>query len=313
MVDFFDRLYTSIVSKNAFLDKIRFYSALRFSIRVAANCILPIYFYLTKNQSKYSLSSSSQTNNRLIVSLTSFPARIGRLHLTIETILRQTYKPDAILLWLSKEQFPSLEQLPKPLLAQQRRGLQIKLVDGDLRSYKKFYYTLRQYPEDILITADDDIFYRTDWLRTLVYFVQKYPKSVIANYAHRIRHTGKTIAKYLDWEINIKESSIAADLFFGSGGGCLFPAHSLFFDVLNKDIFLQICRNADDVWLNTMVRMNNISIIKTNYHSNILPVLNKRNNTLAATNMENGNDVQIAAVRKYCIEKFSRDPFKNIK
>ncbi len=310
MVDVLDRLYTRIVSRNAFLDKIRFYSALRFITRILANVILPIYFYFTRNNKAYSLCPVQHKNNRLIVSLTTFPARINRLHLVIETLLRQTHKPDMIILWLSKEQFPSLDVLPKPLLAQQRRGLQIELCEGDIRSHKKYYYTLMQYPEDVLITADDDIFYRADWLEILVQYKQNHPTAVIVNYAHRIKHTVDKVEKYIDWDINITEESTEPNLFFGSGGGALFHPHALCNEVLNKEVFWTICRNADDVWLNTMVRLNNTPIVKTKYHSQVLPVLNKNNKTLAASNMEIGNDIQIDAVRQYCVAKFNKDPFR---
>ena len=44
---------------------------------------------------------------QLIVSLTSFPARIDKIHLTINTLLRQNTKPDRVVLWLTESQFPN--------------------------------------------------------------------------------------------------------------------------------------------------------------------------------------------------------------
>ena len=38
----------------------------------------------------------------IIVSLTSYPKRIGTVWLTIETLLRQSVKPDEIILWLAQ-------------------------------------------------------------------------------------------------------------------------------------------------------------------------------------------------------------------
>lgn len=53
----------------------------------------------------------AKRNEKIIVSLTSFPGRIHLVHKTIQTILLQSVKPDLIELWLAKEQFPNLEKI----------------------------------------------------------------------------------------------------------------------------------------------------------------------------------------------------------
>ena len=63
-----------------------------------------------------------------------------------------------VILWLSKEQFPDRSFIPNSLLSLEKRGLIIELCEGDLRSHKKYYYALRQYPNDIIITIDDMLF-----------------------------------------------------------------------------------------------------------------------------------------------------------
>ena len=117
MVNFFDRYYSSIQNKNSLLVKLKYYSALRFLIRFSANIIIPIYFRITQNNSAYKLHKSLKSNRRIVVSLTSFPIRINKLWIVIESILRQDYKPDKIILWLSKEQFPNFDLLPKTLIS----------------------------------------------------------------------------------------------------------------------------------------------------------------------------------------------------
>lgn len=56
-------------------------------------------------------------NSNVIISLTSYPARIDTIHLTIMTLLNQTMKPRKVMLWLAKEQFPNGgKDLPQKLL-----------------------------------------------------------------------------------------------------------------------------------------------------------------------------------------------------
>src|ERR1035437_9478438 len=99
MVNIFDKLYSSINDRYVVLSKFRFYSAIRFMVRLIANVILPIYFWVTQGNKNYNLNYTTKTEDKVIVSLTSFPVRIGRLWLVIETILRQTLKPEKIILW----------------------------------------------------------------------------------------------------------------------------------------------------------------------------------------------------------------------
>ncbi|MBQ2886366.1 MAG: hypothetical protein IJE43_21810 [Alphaproteobacteria bacterium] len=48
---------------------------------------------------------NDKINMKVIVSLTSYPARINIVHKTIESLLNQTYKADKVILYLAYEQF----------------------------------------------------------------------------------------------------------------------------------------------------------------------------------------------------------------
>jgi hypothetical protein len=228
--------------------------------------------------------------------------------------LRQSKKPDQILLWLSKNQFPSLECLPTNLLKLRKRGLQIELKEDDLRSHKKYYYFLQKFPNDIMITVDDDIFYPTNAIATLVNGHNKFPDAVVARYGFKIKVKNNQIEPYRTWQTNYNHCFPEYSLFFGSGGGVLFPVGSLSKEALNKDVFLNICLNADDVWLNSICRINKRKIYKvTDLECSILPIINKNNITLASKNLfENQNDKQISDVREYFISTKNIDPFSDL-
>lgn len=312
MVDLFDYLYWKIPRKNDLFNRLKFYSFLRFFLRLLANILIPIYFKLTLFDEKYKIPECTKSANRIIVSLTSFPARIDRLWLVIETMLRQTRRPDMIILWLSKEQFASIDLLPKRLLDQQKRGLKIVIKEADLRSHKKYYYALKEYPHDILITIDDDIFYKTDMISTLLFYHYRYPNYIIANFAFGMKYLNGELLPYNSWINNndIHYEVKGYDIFFGSGGGTLFPINSLHKLVLSSDDFMKISPFADDVWLNAMCRINEFPVFRTVYKGLWLPVLNKKDVRLTTYNVANNqNDVQIKLVRNYCLNKINIDPF----
>ena len=68
-----------------------------------------VYSQRWKKATQYpgTLLNTKKRNDKIIVSLTSFPGRIHLVHKTIQTILLQSIKPDLVELWLAKEQFPN--------------------------------------------------------------------------------------------------------------------------------------------------------------------------------------------------------------
>ncbi len=309
MIDFFDKYYCTIQNKNKTLTSLHVYSILRFSIRLIANFLLPFYFLLTRHKKKYSIIPGINKGKNIIVSLTSYPSRINRLWLVIESILRQTRKPDRIIVYLSRLQFQNEKSLPKSLLRQKDRGLEIRFVDTDYRSHKKYLFALTDFPEDYLLTIDDDIFYRSTMIENLYTTSLVYPSAVIAQYCTQILWQEQNeLLPYSLWEAIEEEKNAGFDIFFGSGGGVLFPPHSLHPDVTDWKLSSDLCPTADDVWLNAMCRTNNSKVKNIPGSSTFLPVINWKDTTLSVINNGmNQNDTQIQKTREYYK---NRDPFR---
>lgn len=313
MIDFFDRIYTSFEKDSNLFVKFRFNSVIRLTIRLTINLLAPLYFILTKGDKRFTLEKSMNVEGRIIVSLTSFPTRINRVWLVIETILRQTMKPDLIILWLSKEQFSSFYELPPILLRLRERGVEIRLVEGNIRSHKKYYYAMKEFPYDYIITVDDDVLYSSRLLSHLIELSQKFPLAICCNQAARITLVQGDITPYLSWPC-VKLANDPTDEIMPIGlGGILYPPFSLHFDVFNIEIFKKYCFLADDIWLNIMAHLKGTQVAKTAYFSNYIPVLNINNKTLTSINAyEHFNDIQLRSVREYYITNFGIDPYQNI-
>ncbi len=195
----------------------------------------------------------------LIVSLTSFPARIGTVHKTIETILRQTERPDKIILWLAEEQFPDKEAgLPNELLELKKYGLEINWCN-DIRSYKKLIPALKLYPDDIIVTADDDVYYHTEWLSALYTSYQKWPNYIHCHRITKFYPDGDSF-KWVPECLEVYPCPSYLHKLVGVGG-VLYPPHSLHSDVTNEELFQKLARTNDDIWFWCMAILNNYKVL----------------------------------------------------
>lgn len=316
MIDILERQMNKAYAERVhLLKKTGYYSIKRLFIRLTANTILPLYLILTSKSSKNKLSDTEiEERKKLIVTLTSFPARIGRVWLTIESILRQEVKPDKLYLWLSREQFASLEVLPSLLLKQQARGLKIILCDDDLKPHKKYFYAMQKHPNDDIITVDDDTMYGSQTVKILVETSKKYPNSICGNRCEKIAVTDGTIENYNSWE-RLQTAQEPSFFLFATGmGGVLYPPKVLNEILFDVDAIKKTCLIADDVWLNAMAQVNGTKTTRT--HTPIdkyLHIMFRKNSSLTRVNVkQNLNDIQIENVRSYCINVYKFDPYKEI-
>ncbi len=208
---------------------------------------------------------------KVIVSFTSFPKRIHDVWLVVETLLRQSCKPDEIILWLASTQFPNaLSDLPENLLRQQSRGLTIRFCD-DLRSHKKYYYTMQEYPEDVVILVDDDTCYSRDMVKKLVKLHNRYPEDIICMTPTMISEVNDMPSKWHAPLCNerIVHSYLAQPY---SGQGTLYPPHSLDEShAFDKNKILELCPHADDLWLKFMSMRKN-TLVTAIYKYRSIPV-----------------------------------------
>lgn len=299
MNDFLIRKYTDVKESFTLLTKIKYYAFIRFCLRFLANTILPIWFMISRKTSKKQTLLSSEKDESVIVSLTTFPARISRIWIVIECMLRQTVKPNRIILWLSKDQFPSEEFLPKRLLNLKESGLEIILCDDDLRSHKKYYYSLQNFPEDLIITIDDDLLYPSFLIEDLLKLHEKFPETIVCCRGLKINDSDEVI-KYNNLDYLYNGDGPNNNVFFTTGGGTLFTKNNFVGEVLNKNVFMENCKYADDVWLNLMAQFNNTEVVKSNNHFESIPIYNFRDIKLSSVNVDNGlNDKQLHDVIEY--------------
>ena len=239
------------------------------------------------------------TNHEIIVSLTTYGKRIYDVALTIESIMEQTMKANRIVLWLGDD----LKSQPLPISLQllQKRGLEIYYCK-DIRSYTKLIPALHRFPDSAIITLDDDCLYNYDLLEHLIVAYRQNSDYIYCHRAHKMLiGSDGILKKYNKWEWGTY-FPLPDILCFPTGvGGVLYPPHSLDEEVFNEDVFMSICRFADDVWFKAMaMKKGTLSVSVFSHNSTGSDyVLNDmvQDMALCLDNVYGGlNDKQIQAV-----------------
>ena len=247
------------------------------------------------------INTTTKRERQIIVSLTSYRNRFKDLPITIFSLLNQSLKPDRIILWLNKDT-EDLTSIPYEITKFIKNGLEIRFVK-DIKSYTKVIYALKEFSDSIIVTADDDIYYRTNWLKKLYLSYIANPQDIHVRRAHKVsKDNSAKIIPYEKWKKNISEESAKYNNFLTGVGGVLYPPNCFSKEVLREDIFLKYAPNADDVWLWVMALTNNRKIRVVLNHdkrlicTNIFSHLFGHN--LYNKNSIGGNDVQLHNLMK---------------
>ena len=188
---------------------------------------------------------------KVIVSLTSFPEVLPFAAQAIRSILDGSVLPDKIMLYLTAQQFPG-GKIPSDLqdLLTLNSIFEVRFCNQIIRSYTKLIPAIQDFPNDIIITIDDDVRYHKNMLKRLLSRHKKYPNAIIG---HRIRRI-KLNARYKSWKL-YKRVSLLKFSFRPSYrnlqtgvGGVLYPPHSLSEEMLKPEVFMQLAPTVDDIW-----------------------------------------------------------------
>jgi len=238
----------------------------------------------------------------LIVSLTSHPPRINTVHIALHTLLNQTLKPDKIILWLTDNQFSNKENdLPESLLKLCKYGLTIEWCKDDIKSHTKLIPTLKKYPKDIIVVADDDIYYRKNWLELLFYSYILNPDKIHCHKARRISFNHNKILEYTKWKFCSNKCNDSYLNFLMGVGGVLFPPNTLYKDIYNYELSMKLTPKADDIWFWAMAVLQGtkIKVINSENRKTLAVEEAFELNDLWSINSQGYNDVQLNCIFDY--------------
>ena len=241
--------------------------------------------------------TSEKREVQLIVSFTSYGKRIYTVPHMLDRLMNQTIRPDRIILYLSKENYPRGEaELPVRLLDMQHFGLELRWCEGDMKSYKKILPALKEFPEDIIITVDDDLYFELDLIENLYDSYKKYPDAISAMRVHKIAFAKDgSLLPYSKWERAYTEicPEPRGDLIATTGAGTLFPPHILTKETLDTERIETLCPTADDIWLKCMSALNHIEVVPPDRARKLKYISGTQEETLWSINeMENDHQIQ---------------------
>jgi hypothetical protein len=245
-------------------------------------------------------SYSPQARSGLIVSLTSFPARLKTVSFAIESLLEQTCQPREIHLWLGLDEVPGKNWLPKRLISLEERGLQIHFAKRTYHQYDKFLHNAALNEQAPFVIVDDDVIYPPKALEHLLASHQQHPDLVIGNRCHQIEiDNAGVIAPYKSWRREVRSPRPSLLLIPTGSGGVLYPPGFLNHrDVTDIKSILALAPYADDIWLKFCALANSVATFatelshKADWYHRYTPTM--RAGSLMATNVDRGlNDFQI--------------------
>ena len=245
---------------------------------------------------------------RIVVSLTSYPGRIGTVHKVIRSLFAQKVLPDLVVLYLSIEEFPNREDdLPEELLACLGHDFEIRWVKGNLGSHKKYFYAFSDFPQSLIITVDDDIECRNTLVGELLEFHRRFPHAIPAIRCHLIQFddSGHHLP-YNDWTMEVGNylPSVCGlpsmSLFATSGSGILFSPGSLPEEAFDSSAIIETCPRADDVWLKVMTAIAGWPTVSVPGWQGVVPIEGTQESSLWSVNEHGGNDDALLKVYDYC-------------
>ena len=253
---------------------------------------------------RHGVNQTERREQKVVVSLTSYGRRVNDVvHFTIISLLRQTYKPDEIVLWLDHDHWND-QNLPKSLQKLKQYGLTVRYCK-DTKSYKKLIPALQVYPDSLIITCDDDIYYRSKMVERLMLAYEQDPTRIYTHRAHQVSFDRLGhLLPYNDWKEEI--SATSSRVFPTGGGGCLYSLQLLHEDISKEDLYMSLAPKADDVWFYFMELLKGTSRYALPYKGFIyIPLdvfyqfLHKYSNLSNTNCKESQNDVQIRNVMNH--------------
>lgn len=208
---------------------------------------------ITSKELEYGLCKLGTRNYQVVVSLTTYPKRFPYIEMCLKSIVLQNSKPDRIIIYLGSDSVGV--ELPYQMKQFESYGVEFRYDEKEnLRSHKKYFYVMQEFPDAVVVTADDDIIYPVDWLESLLRSYENYPDCISARRVHKVvRNKSGILKEYNHWRDQYRNALTPTHSIIATGNaGILYPPHAIDNRAFNVTNIKKYCFAADDIWLKCM-------------------------------------------------------------
>ena len=204
------------------------------------------------------------------VNLTTTYQRLDVCRIALVSLLMQSRVPDQINLWVSScphlldKGIPDADILHEVVDSIPCEGIErikVRWLENT-GPYRKLIPALRESNEDdLVITADDDIFYGRTWVETLLESSARFPGEVIAARVRKVQRNafGKRMS-YLYWPIIGEPCALNRDYVITFGGGAVLSRSMFREGDIHNDDYLEVAPTADDLWYTKLLQINDVRV-----------------------------------------------------
>lgn len=178
----------------------------------------------------------------------------------IESIKKQQVMPDVLYVNISEGSSLSDEGISEVPEWLNQNFIRINRTEN-IGSYRKLLPVIKKAKaNDLIITADDDILYGPNWVKSLVELAEKYPHHIVCA---RAREMKKNIfgrwQNYSRW--NLISSAKEGMLILPTGcGGAVYRKHLLDLEFLLDPTFKKLAPTTDDLWFRMASLRRNVPV-----------------------------------------------------
>lgn len=252
------------------------------------------------------LPDVKETEN-VTVSFTSHGKRVADFApFAIYSIFQQDVLPNRIVLNINQEKWND-DNLPELIKKLQIAGLEVNFCE-DVGPHTKLLPAMQKYPDDVIITIDDDIYYDKELVEELLSAKKVSGKEnvVVCRTAKEVTFKDGKMLPYSQWSQATPDSKAYLSPFGWSG--MLYSPHCFPEEVFNKDVYQSLCPKADDIWFTIMELIGDVPVVMVrNSHWTGEGEVDHTNEYVArdsdALHFQNaeagGNDAQLAKLIEY--------------
>ncbi|MBA6412292.1 glycosyltransferase [Parahaliea sp. F7430] len=209
----------------------------------------------------------------IIVTLTTTSKRLSLCRATIFSLVTQEVSPTKVVLNISEEPYlrddginysdsELLSILTKGFDSYHKEMVEIRRV-RNTGPYRKLMPTLKNaYGSDIIVTADDDILYGSNWLGKLLEDFDPTKKVI---HAARVRGQKKNslnmLTGYVFWPIVTKKKLMDGDWIVTYGGGAVLCRNWFSHELIDNFDYLKVAPTADDLWYSKICKLSALKVL----------------------------------------------------